>query len=453
LTLSERHVKITTIFYFEEEYMKKFWLLLAILAVPTLIFATAARESGSATTGGTLNFTWWGNPTRDERTLQLVRLFEQNNPGVTVETETVGFANYWDLLATKQAAGTLPDVMQMDYAYIAQYNDRNLLVDLQPFAQRGLIDLSKWSDAGLSGGRQGGKLVGLNLGVNAWGVVVDRAVLQQAGVTINDTAWTWRDFENAALQIYQRTGVKTMPSNEHYQIIENVVRYFGVPMYSADGKSLGFTNNAAALAAVKELIDMQLRLKAAGALYDPEDAFISGRSMPEEPLSKGNTWNLWNWSNQYVALVAAAGRPLDYYLCPAPTATGMKAPFGTYLKPSMLISMLSASKNQDLAARFINFFINDVDANRILAAERGVPIPTNIMQDLSTRVAPDMKYTFDYISKATNVSSAIDPPDPGTAGQARDAMKPILLNALIGRITSDVAITQMVQAANAILSR
>jgi len=85
--------------------------------------------------------------------------------------------------------------------------------------------------------------------------------------------------------------------------------------------------------------------------------------------------------------------------------------------------------------------------------ERGVPIPTTILQDLSSRVDANAKYTFDYISKATTVSSAIDPPDPTAAGQARDAMKPILLNALTGRITSDAAVTQMVQAANAILSR
>jgi multiple sugar transport system substrate-binding protein len=180
---------------------------------------------------------------------------------------------------------------------------------------------------------------------------VDPEILQRAGVTINDTAWTWKDFEQAALQIYQRTGVQTFPTGEHYQIIENAVRYFGVPFYSADGKSLGFTNNAAAQAAVKEIIDVQLRLKAAGALYDPEDAFVPGRAFPEYPLAKGTTWNHFHWSNQHNALVAAAGRPLNFIVCPAPSTTGMKAPYGTYLKPSML----TTSKNQELAAKFIDF--------------------------------------------------------------------------------------------------
>jgi len=301
----------------------------------------------------------------------------------------------------------------------------------------------------------GGRLIGLNLGVNAWGVEADKAVLQRAGVTINDTAWTWRDFENAAMQIYQRTGVQTMPTGDatYYQLFENISRYFGVPMYSRDGRSLGFTNNAAAIAGIRELFDVMLRLKAAGALYDPEDAFVAGRAFPEMPMVQGKTWNNWNWSNQHVGYVAAANRPLDFFVCPAPTATGFKAPFGTYLKPSMLISMLSNSKNQELSARFINFFVNDIDANRILLAERGVPIPTHIMADLSTRVDANMKYTFDYITKATTVSSAIDPPDPARAGEARNEMITPIINCLLGRISSEAAVTQMIQAANAVLSR
>ena len=435
--------------------MKKIGLLLALSVIPVLLFALGKVEpSGGAQSAqsSVLRFAWWGNPTRDERTLQLVRLFEQKNPGVKVETETANFAGYWDNLAAQAAAGNLPDAMQQDYAYIEQYNNRNMLLDLTPFVQKGIISLSNWSDAALSGGRLEGKLIGLSLGTNAWGMEADRDVVQKAGVTIKDTSWTWREFEQAALQIYQRTGVQTMPMNEHYQIIENLVRYFGAPMYAKGGKTLGFTTNLQAIAALKELIDIQIRLKAAGALYDPEDAFIQ-RGVAEVLLVPGKTWNNWNWSNQHVAYVAAAARPLDFYICPAPAQTGMKAPFGTYFKPSMLISILSSSKNQELAAKFVNFFANDVEANRILLAERGVPLPSNIIQDLSPRVDPNMKYTFDYITKAASVSSPIDPPDPARAGEARDAMRPILLNCLIGRIPPEAAVASMIAAANAVLSR
>jgi ABC-type glycerol-3-phosphate transport system substrate-binding protein len=64
-----------------------------------------------------------------------------------------------------------------------------------------------------------------------------------------------------------------------------------------------------------------------------------------------------------------------------------------------------------------------------------------------------MKYLFDYITKVTPFTTPIDPPDPASAGEVRDVMRPILLQALTGRISSDAAVTQMVQAANAVLSR
>jgi len=176
--------------------MKRICLILAVLTLPALIFAAgsgqqpapaSAPASASSTQGGYIRHAWWGNAVRDERTIAVAKLFMDQNPGVTVETEPTAWDGYWPKLNTQAAAGALPDVMQQDYQYIEQYNNRNLLVDLNSYAQKGVIDLSKWSDAGLSSGRLGGKLIALCIGTNAWGLGVDPAVLKQAGITIDDT--------------------------------------------------------------------------------------------------------------------------------------------------------------------------------------------------------------------------------------------------------------------------
>ena len=424
-------------------------ILVLTLVLPTLLFSVGARQESSGSQY--LRFAWWGNTTRDERTIKVAQLFMDKNPGVTVETEPSIWDGYWPKLNTQAAAGSLPDVMQQDYAYIAQYNNRNQLVDLNAYSQRGIINLSSWTDSGLSSGRLDNKLIALSLGTNAWGMAVDPAILQRAGVTINDTTWTWKDYEQIALQIFQRTGVQTMPFNEFHQVFEHVVRQFGVPYFALNGRSLGFANNAAATAAVKELIDMELRLRSAGALYDPEDAFILNRTMEEMPISTGRTWNNFHWSNQHVGQANAARRPLEYYIFP--TVEGNKAPYGTYLKPSQFISMLASAGNKDLAAKFIDFFVNDLEANRILLAERGIPVPSSVRNDLSSRVDPNMKYLFDYITKVTPFTTPIDPPDPAASGEVRDVMRPILLQSLIGRQDSTSAMNDMIRAANAVLSR
>jgi multiple sugar transport system substrate-binding protein len=432
--------------------MKRVAFVFTALLASALVFAGGSRDSGGgAGSGGYLRFAWWGNTVRDERTIKAAQLFMEKNPGVTVETEPTNWDGYWPKLNTQAASGSLPDVMQQDYSYIAQYNNRNQLVDMNAYAQKGVIDLSKWSESALASGRLGGKLIALNLGTNAWGIGVDPAVLQKAGVTIDDTTWTWKEYEQAALTIFQQTGVQTSPIDQFSQIFEHISRQFGSPAFSPDGKSLGWTNNAAAVAAVKAVIDMDLRLKAAGALYDPEDAFVLNRAMEESPVARGKTWNCFYWSNQHVGYVGASKRPLEYRIFPS--VNGNKAPYGTYLKPSQFISMLSSSKNQDLAAKFVNFFINDLEANRILLAERGIPVPTDVRADLAPRVDPNMRSLFDYITKVTPYTTPIDPPDPAAAGEVRDTIRPILLQALTGKITSDAAVTQIIQASNAVLSR
>ncbi|MCL2478918.1 MAG: extracellular solute-binding protein [Treponema sp.] len=430
--------------------MKRIPFILIAFFLPAFIFASGQQSQGSQ--GGYLRFAWWGNVTRDERTMNVNQLFMDKNPGVTIEAEPTAWDSYWTKLNTQAASGSLPDVMQQSVAYIEQYNDRNLLVDLNVPAQKGLIDLSKWSESSIGSGKLNGKLIALVLGINAQGMGIDPVVLQQAGVTIDDTSWTWKDYEQTALTIYQKTGIQTLPTTAVYQIIENISRKYGVPLYSADKKSLGFTNNPQILAQIKELLDMNLRLKAAGALFDPETAFQTGLSMEEMALSRGKTWNDFYWSNQHVGMESAANRTLGYYMLPS--VKGDKAaPFGTYLQPSCLLSMLSTTKDQDLAAKFINFFVNDLDANRILLAERGIPAPSDVRNDLASRVDPSTGYVFNYITKITPLTTTIDPPYPASSGETFDLMSSVFLQCLTGRISSDAAVTQIVQGCNAILSR
>jgi len=101
----------------------------------------------------------------------------------------------------------------------------------------------------------------------------------------------------------------------------------------------------------------------------------------------------------------------------------------------------------------VNFLVNDLEANRILLAERGVPASSAVREDLAGRVDVNLKYLFDFITKITPYTTVIDPPDPPTSGEVRDVMRPILLSCLMGRLSSDAAMAQMVQAANAVLSR
>src|SRR5699024_3663610 len=73
-------------------------------------------EEGSGSTA--IRRAWWGNPTRDEMTEQVVEAYAEVDDSVTISTEPGEWNGYWDKLATQTAGGDLPDVIQMDEKYI-----------------------------------------------------------------------------------------------------------------------------------------------------------------------------------------------------------------------------------------------------------------------------------------------------------------------------------------------
>ncbi|MCK9546922.1 MAG: extracellular solute-binding protein [Tenuifilaceae bacterium] len=415
--------------------------LVALILLPGLLFAMPAAEEKAEST---MRLAWWGNPTRDERTLKAADMFMAKYPGVKIESETTGWAGYWDKLATQAVAGSLPDLIQHDYAYMLQWVVDNQLADLTPYVKDGTIDLSKVNESFLTGGMVDGKIYGISLGTNAVCLTYDPAVLARAGIAKPNTAtWTWEDFERIALEVYRKTGVQTLPffTTDPRVGFEHLIRQTGAKLFGTTG--LGFTD----VAALREFYAIQLRLLDAGALVRPEVAFVS--VSPEEgEFAKGKSWVEFIWSNQFVATQAAAGRPLELGLMPI--LKGAKAK-GTYLKPSMFFSIPASAENPKDAARFLNYFLNDIEVNDMLMGERGIPIPDDVRAHMATKVDAINKQIFDFISLASTNSGSIDPPDPPAAGEFLKMARDVTLEILLKRISLDAGVAKIMNEGNNIL--
>jgi multiple sugar transport system substrate-binding protein len=85
---------------------------------------------------------WWGADERNKRTNKVIELFEQKYPNIKIEGKSAGFADYWDQMAMKTADQDLPDVIQMDYAYINEYASRKFIEPLDPYVKNGQINLT-----------------------------------------------------------------------------------------------------------------------------------------------------------------------------------------------------------------------------------------------------------------------------------------------------------------------
>ncbi len=69
----------------------------------------------------TLSISWWGSNNRVKITDQVLDLYEQQHPNVTIERQNSDWSGYWDKLATQSAGGNTPDVMQMGTMQANQY--------------------------------------------------------------------------------------------------------------------------------------------------------------------------------------------------------------------------------------------------------------------------------------------------------------------------------------------
>jgi multiple sugar transport system substrate-binding protein len=424
--------------------MRKGILTLAVLLLPVLAFAAGKKEAGP---GNYMRLTWWGNTVRDEQTLRVVELFKSKNPGVSIDTETTGWGGYWDKVNTQAASGSIADLMQQDYAYIRQWAGRNQLLDLTPYINNGTIDISKIAAPVLGSGKIDGKLYAMILGTTAFGIAYDPAILAKAGITaIDSKTWTWKDFERIAATVYEKTGVQTVPFStiDPLVLFENCIRQTGAPVYTGDGKSLGFTGTAV----LKEFWDIQLRLLDKGILIPASEAFIQ-YAMEEGPLSRGKSWIQFIWNTQLTAQANAAGRPLNLLFIPR--IEQYKRP-GTFLKPSMFFSIPAKAENPTLAAKFLNFFLNDLEANDIIRGERGIPVPDNVRDYLAPKMDANQKIAFSFLSEAVAYSSPVDPPDPGLAGEIRALFRDTTVQVLNKTISSQEGANRFITRANQILS-
>ncbi|NBO77595.1 MAG: carbohydrate ABC transporter substrate-binding protein, partial [Betaproteobacteria bacterium] len=100
---------------------------------------------------------WWGGAARHAATLKALTLFEQRNPGVKVKAEYMGFGGYLERLTAQVAGGSEPDLMQINWAWLAMFSKRgNGFADLHAHAR--VLPMSQFTPADLAMGEVSGKL-------------------------------------------------------------------------------------------------------------------------------------------------------------------------------------------------------------------------------------------------------------------------------------------------------
>jgi multiple sugar transport system substrate-binding protein len=161
----------------------------------------------------------------------------------------------------------------------------------------------------------------------------------------------------------------------------------------------------------------------------------------------------YQWSNQVVAIFKAAGEDRNFKLWLLPRPEGGKSQ--NYLKPSMFFSIPTACAYPEEAAKFISFFTNDIEANEILFAERGVPVSSEVRDALKPKLDAVGAETFDFLERVQADSSPIFPPNPPGYNDIRNNVWIPLFRdpVLYGQLSVEDGIAILRSEAEAILSK
>ncbi|HEY8529226.1 MAG TPA: sugar ABC transporter substrate-binding protein [Paenibacillaceae bacterium] len=370
--------------------------------------AGSGSTAGSGSGGGggsseapkpvTLKVLWWGGQTRHDNTLKIIELYQQQNPHVTIEPEFTGFDGYWEKLSAMVAGNNTPDVLQMNFGeYLTQYAKNDVLADLNPFVQSGIIDTSKLDAGILESGVVDGKLLGIPLGMNALTVIYDPELIAKAGAKEPALGWTWDDFKEIARTVHKNLGIYGSPTLEANNILEYYARQNGQKFFNDEGTGVGFDDQI-----FIDYFNMQVELIKEGVM-PTLDVMQQHSALEDQLIVHGKAPFDVRWSNQVVALSKAANRPLKLTVLPGPNTEK-----GLFLKPSMFFSVAKNSKNAEEAAKFINFFVNTLEVEEIQKGERGVPINSDIREAVSQQLDEVQKNMFEYIDLAAANSSPID---------------------------------------------
>lgn len=338
--------------------------------------ASAAALAAPAVAQGrptVLRFSWWGGGARHEATLKAVRLFESRNPGLRIKAEYMGFQGYLERLTTQVAGGAEPDVMQINWAWLAMFSKRGTgFTDLAPHLAASTP--VHFTDEDLASGRVQGRLNALPVSFSARVFLWNQAPWARAGLALPRT---WDELFAAGPLFRQRLGANAYPlDGELYDMMllsQAWVQQTLGTSFLAPGAA---PRVAMSVAAATEWVRTYRRLVSQHVATSlPLRASLGGA---EKPTEQQPDWVAGRWAGNYTwdSVIALRGSTLkgENRLALGEFLTQQPAlQSGLFGRPALMFAVGRHCKQPALAAQLIEFLLTDPEAATLLGRTRGLP--------------------------------------------------------------------------------
>ena len=380
----------------------------------------------------TLRMAWWGSQARHDKTIAVIEMYQEQNPHVTINYEFYDFDGYFQKLNTLVASDDCWDIMQMGGNFPAYLNK---ILPLNDYIADGTIDTTNTTEAFLKTTRYNGVQVGVSNGVNTYGVAYDPAMFAEAGIPEPQEGWTWDDYAEICKKFKDELDIYGSSKFDDFAAgCGSGISQFGLEynFYALTNDDLGFDDYTFLI----DYIQMRADLTAYGAYPDP-GAISEIKDIEGDFLVTGEAAMTWVASNQFFALSEAAGRELNLVPIPRRTKDG---PAGSAIQSSQMFSISTDSENPVEAAKFLSFFWSDVEANKILANERGLSIFSNVVRALEPDLTPEQIKVNEFVNLIGSYETGeVNPISPEPSQEIQDYYKLIIEKVIYGEMDADQA--------------
>ena len=322
----------------------------------------------------TLNFAWWGDASRAERYEAAIDLFEEQNPNITIQTSYASFGDYWTSRNTEAASRTLPDVFQMDLAYLAEYGGFGHVLPLDDYLGDA-IDTDGIDPSLVQAGAVDDKIVGLASSSSTLATLYNGPLLEQLGVEVPDGPLTWDEYDDFLAEV-SKAGAANSPTvygsldyTQYFWLFQIWLGQQGLSLI--DGDELGFEKG--------DLADWWSRsatLQESGGVMPAErQAQLEG----VDALGAGEIASDVSWANFLARFSEGPAKPeLSLAIPPYDDEDNT----GMFLKPGLMLSIGANSEHAAQAAKFIDFLVNDPEVGAIFGMSRGVPASSSAAEGI-----------------------------------------------------------------------
>lgn len=167
---------------------------------------------------------------------KMRQTFEELNPNIKVDIETVGFGDYFTQMQTRIVGGTAPDAFELNYENFVAYMKLGVLEDLGPYFEKNNFDTSAIYEQALQAFSDDGKQFGMPASFSNVVLIYNKNLFDQAGADYPTKDWTWKEMNEAAVKIRALgDNIFGIHQGVHFHEFYKAVQQNGGSLFNKDG--------------------------------------------------------------------------------------------------------------------------------------------------------------------------------------------------------------------------